>query len=81
MGRDACYTAHKSELPPLPTHIHVHHAHAHTHPIQVDPFHTLFGLAGLSLLGNKQIKPVNPVFCMPEQVLDRIGLKVKLITN
>lgn len=57
------------------------HTCTHTHPIQVDPFHTLFGLAGLSLLGNKQIKPVNPVFCMPEQVLDRIGLKVKLITN
>ncbi|KAI5634849.1 prenyltransferase and squalene oxidase repeat domain-containing protein [Phthorimaea operculella] len=25
-----------------------------------DPFHTLFGLAGLSLLGNKSIKAVNP---------------------
>ena len=49
-------------------------------PAQVDPFHTLFGLAGLSLLGNRQVKPVNPVFCMPEVVLDRIGLKLKLLT-
>ena len=65
----------------LHTSMYTMHMHTHTHPIQVDPFHTLFGLAGLSLLGNKQIKPVNPVFCMPEQVLDRIGLKVKLITN
>lgn len=65
----------------LHTYTYTMHMHTHTHPIQVDPFHTLFGLAGLSLLGNKQIKPVNPVFCMPEQVLDRIGLKVKLITN
>ena len=48
--------------------------------IQVDPFHTLFGIAGLSLLGNRDIKPVNPVLCMPEAVLDRIGLKLKLIT-
>ena len=47
----------------------------------VDPFHTLFGLGGLSLLGNKQVKPVNPVFCMPQDVLDRIGLKVKLLDS
>ena len=65
----------------LHTSTYTMHMHTPTLPIQVDPFHTLFGLAGLSLLGNKQIKPVNPVFCMPEQVLDRIGLKVKLITN
>ncbi|KAI3374703.1 hypothetical protein L3Q82_021274 [Scortum barcoo] len=37
----------------------------------VDPFHTLFGIAGLSLLGDEQIKPVNPVLCMPEDVLQR----------
>ena len=48
--------------------------------LQVDPFHTLFGLAGLSLLGNKQVKPVNPVFCMPEDVIKRLGLKIKLIS-
>ena len=39
-----------------------------------DPFHTLFGVAGLSLLGEHKelIKTVNPVFCMPQYVLDRI---------
>uniref|UniRef100_A0A8C1Z1T1 Geranylgeranyl transferase type II subunit beta n=1 Tax=Cyprinus carpio TaxID=7962 RepID=A0A8C1Z1T1_CYPCA len=47
--------------------------------IQVDPFHTLFGVAGLSLLGDEQIKPVNPVFCMPEDVLQRIGLQPDLL--
>ncbi|TKC41801.1 hypothetical protein EI555_017481, partial [Monodon monoceros] len=35
----------------------------------VDPFHTVFGIAGLSPLGEEQIKPVSPVFCMPEEVL------------
>ncbi|KAH9488414.1 hypothetical protein Btru_067372, partial [Bulinus truncatus] len=35
----------------------------------VDPFHTLFGLAGLSLLGDTSVKPVNPVLCMPEELL------------
>uniref|UniRef100_A0A671Q5T7 Geranylgeranyl transferase type II subunit beta n=1 Tax=Sinocyclocheilus anshuiensis TaxID=1608454 RepID=A0A671Q5T7_9TELE len=48
--------------------------------IQVDPFHTLFGVAGLSLLGDEQIKPVNPVFCMPEDVLQRIGLQPDLLS-
>lgn len=46
----------------------------------VDPFHTLFGVAGLSLLGDEQIKAVNPVFCMPEEVLQRIGLHTDLLT-
>ncbi|WAR31021.1 PGTB2-like protein, partial [Mya arenaria] len=45
----------------------------------VDPFHTLFGLAGLSLLGNDSIKPVNPVFCMPEDVIRRTGVKMELL--
>jgi len=40
-----------------------------------DPFHTLFGVAGLSLLGAAAaVKRVNPVFCMPQQVLDRRGV-------
>ncbi|KAF8778583.1 Geranylgeranyl transferase type-2 subunit like protein [Argiope bruennichi] len=43
----------------------------------VDPFHTVFGLAGLSLLGDERIKEVNPVFCMCEDVIKRIGLKVQ----
>ncbi|MED6267967.1 hypothetical protein CHARACLAT_017491 [Characodon lateralis] len=46
----------------------------------VDPFHTLFGVAGLSLLGDEQVKPVNPVLCMPEDVLQRIGLQPDLLS-
>ncbi|ELT99579.1 hypothetical protein CAPTEDRAFT_118195 [Capitella teleta] len=45
----------------------------------VDPFHTLFGIAGLSLMGQANIKPVNPVFCMPEDVIRRIGVKPQLL--
>lgn len=51
-----------------------------TFALQVDPFHTLFGIAGLSLLGDEQIKPVNPVLCMPEDVLQRIGLQPDLLS-
>uniref|UniRef100_A0A8C7ZHT6 Geranylgeranyl transferase type II subunit beta n=1 Tax=Oryzias sinensis TaxID=183150 RepID=A0A8C7ZHT6_9TELE len=46
----------------------------------VDPFHTLFGVAGLSLLGEEQVKAVNPVLCMPEDVLQRIGLQPDLLS-
>ena len=45
----------------------------------VDPFHTLFGICGLSLLGDDKIKPVNPVFCMPEEVIQRTGLRLQLL--
>ena len=44
----------------------------------VDPFHTMFGIAGLSLLG-EQIKPVSPVFCMPE-VLWRVNVQPELVS-
>lgn len=40
-----------------------------------DPFHTLFGLTALSLLGEKSLKEVNPTYCMPQCVIDRLGLK------
>ncbi|KAK7094929.1 geranylgeranyl transferase type-2 subunit beta-like [Littorina saxatilis] len=40
----------------------------------VDPFHTLFGLAGLSLLGDESVQPVNPVYCMPENIIRRLNL-------
>jgi geranylgeranyl transferase type-2 subunit beta len=46
-----------------------------------DPFHTLFGVAGLSLLGEPAIQPVNPVFCMPQHVLDRLGVKHQLVRD
>nr|XP_055196946.1 geranylgeranyl transferase type-2 subunit beta isoform X3 [Nyctereutes procyonoides] len=45
-----------------------------------NPFHTLFGIAGLSLLGEEQIKPVSPVFCMPEEVLRRVNVQPELVS-
>uniref|UniRef100_A0A0K2SWS8 Geranylgeranyl transferase type-2 subunit beta n=1 Tax=Lepeophtheirus salmonis TaxID=72036 RepID=A0A0K2SWS8_LEPSM len=46
-----------------------------------DPFHTLFGMAGLSLMGIDKniIKEVNPVFCMPQSVIDKCGISIKTI--
>lgn len=40
-----------------------------------DPFHTLFGLAALSLLGSGELAQVNPTYCMPQKVMDRLGLR------
>ncbi|EDV27614.1 uncharacterized protein TRIADDRAFT_53494 [Trichoplax adhaerens] len=45
----------------------------------VDPFHTLFGIAGLSLLGDTTLKQVNPVYCMPEEVIQKLRLKVQML--
>ncbi|XP_046844086.1 geranylgeranyl transferase type-2 subunit beta-like [Xenia sp. Carnegie-2017] len=45
----------------------------------VDPFHTLFGIAGLSLLGYDGIKQVNPVFCMSEEVIQRLKRKPEIL--
>ncbi|XP_052230080.1 geranylgeranyl transferase type-2 subunit beta-like isoform X2 [Dreissena polymorpha] len=45
----------------------------------VDPFHTLFGVAGLSLLGQAELKPVNPVFCMPEELIRGTGIHLELL--
>jgi geranylgeranyl transferase type-2 subunit beta len=47
-----------------------------------DPFHTLFGMAGLSLLNiydENIIKKVNPVLCMPEYIIQRTGIKMQLL--
>jgi geranylgeranyl transferase type-2 subunit beta len=41
----------------------------------VDVFHTIFGVAGLSLLGYEGLKPVDPVYCMPVHVIERLGIK------
>lgn len=46
----------------------------------VDPFHTLFGVAGLSLLGYEDIKPVNPVFCMPEYVIRKLNIQPQILS-
>ncbi|KAK3867146.1 hypothetical protein Pcinc_027369 [Petrolisthes cinctipes] len=45
----------------------------------VDLYHTLFGLAGLSLLGEGGLKRINPVLCMPQYVVDRIGVSVQIL--
>ncbi|KAL8713596.1 MAG: hypothetical protein Q9220_002458 [cf. Caloplaca sp. 1 TL-2023] len=37
----------------------------------VDVFHTVFGLAGLSLLGYPGLVPVDPAYCMPIEVVNR----------
>lgn len=37
-----------------------------------DVFHTIFGLAGLSLLGYEGLKEVDPVYCMPREVTKKI---------
>ncbi|VDM79349.1 unnamed protein product [Strongylus vulgaris] len=41
---------------------------------QPDPFHTLFGVAGLSLLGREGLCPVDAVFCMPKYTLKEKSL-------
>jgi geranylgeranyl transferase type-2 subunit beta len=41
----------------------------------VDVFHTLFGVAGLSLLGYPGLEDVDPVYCMPAGLVERMGLK------
>lgn len=35
---------------------------------EVDVFHTLFGIAGLSLMGFDGLNPIDPVYCMPYEV-------------
>lgn len=37
-----------------------------------DIFHTLFGVGALSLLGYENLKKINPTFCMPEEVIEKI---------
>ncbi|CAF0704860.1 unnamed protein product [Brachionus calyciflorus] len=46
-----------------------------------DPFHTLFAFAGLSLIKAfpDALKEVNPVFCMPQYVIDRVKVKPQLL--
>lgn len=38
----------------------------------VDVFHTLFGITGLSLLGYEGLEEVDPVYCLPKKVTQRI---------
>lgn len=45
----------------------------------VDPFHTLFGLCGLSLLGNPSLKSINPVLCLPEYVVEKLNINAQIL--
>ncbi|XP_066261649.1 geranylgeranyl transferase type-2 subunit beta [Euwallacea similis] len=45
-----------------------------------DPFHTVFGLAALSLLAEESLQKVNPTYCMPQHVIDRLGLKPQILS-
>ncbi|KAG9098932.1 hypothetical protein FRC06_005821 [Ceratobasidium sp. 370] len=40
-----------------------------------DVFHTLFGVAGLSLLGYPGLVDLDPVYCMPAEVIEKRGLR------
>lgn len=45
-----------------------------------DIFHTLFGLGALSLLkADKRLKPINATLCMPQSVIDRLGIKPQIL--
>jgi len=41
----------------------------------VDVFHTLFGVAGLSLLGYPSLVDLDPVYCMPAGIIEKMSLK------
>jgi geranylgeranyl transferase type-2 subunit beta len=45
-----------------------------------DPFHTLFGIAGLSLINAfpKSLKEVNPVYCLPQNIIDKLNLDIQM---
>ncbi|KAF7273427.1 hypothetical protein GWI33_013868 [Rhynchophorus ferrugineus] len=45
-----------------------------------DPFHTVFGLAALSLLGYESIQKVNPTYCMPQRIIDKLELKPQYLS-
>ena len=42
---------------------------------EVDVFHTFFGLAGLSLMGFPGLGPIDPVYALPTEVVQRVKLK------
>ncbi|KAF7427896.1 hypothetical protein PC9H_007113 [Pleurotus ostreatus] len=41
----------------------------------VDVFHTVFGIAGLSLLGYPDLLDLDPVYCMPAATIEKMGLR------
>ena len=47
----------------------------------VDVFHTYFGIAGLSLVAydNQKFKPIDPMYALPLDVVERLQLKSKYL--
>eukprot|EP00003_Mantamonas_plastica_P003344 TRINITY_DN12670_c0_g1_i1.p1 TRINITY_DN12670_c0_g1~~TRINITY_DN12670_c0_g1_i1.p1 ORF type:complete len:102 (-),score=23.34 TRINITY_DN12670_c0_g1_i1:15-320(-) len=41
---------------------------------RVDVYHTYFGIAGLSLMGYPDLAEVDPVFALPVETVERLGL-------
>lgn len=39
---------------------------------EVDVFHTVFGICGLSLLGYENLEPVDPSFCLTKKTLEKL---------
>lgn len=46
-----------------------------------DIFHTLFGIGALSILGFEGLKAINPTLCMPQYVIDRLGIKPQILSK
>lgn len=40
--------------------------------LQVDVYHTFFGIAGLSLMGRPGLAPIDPTFALPVEVVQRL---------
>lgn len=40
----------------------------------VDVFHTLFGICGLSMLGYPDLAKVDPRYCMPLEIIQKLNL-------
>ncbi|XP_031551419.1 geranylgeranyl transferase type-2 subunit beta-like [Actinia tenebrosa] len=45
----------------------------------VDPFHTVFGLTGLSLLGSNEVEEINPVYCLPQKTINKLKSQPELL--
>ncbi|KAF9513293.1 hypothetical protein BS47DRAFT_1296412, partial [Hydnum rufescens UP504] len=41
----------------------------------VDVFHTVFGVAGLSLLDYSDLDNMDPIGCVPSRLIESLGLK------
>lgn len=39
---------------------------------EADVFHTIFGIAGLSLMGFENLEPIDPTYCLPSKMVDKL---------